>query len=298
MKPAPFQYWAPDRLGEALELLAEHGYDAKPLAGGQSLVPMLNLRLARPAVLVDLNRIAELRDMELGGERLTLGALTRHQTLVDDPVVGGRVPALKEAARYIGHLAIRMRGTLGGSLAHADPAAELPMLAAALEARIRIASVRGERWMAARDFFQGVFTTALAPDELVVAVEWPRLDRPGVGSAVEEFSLRTGDFALAAVAVRVEVDTTGQVTRLGLALAGVGPGPVVATAAEHGASGLVGETAVVELADVIPHAIEPVDDLHASAAYRRHLARVLARRALGRAYREACRGHGDGGGEA
>jgi carbon-monoxide dehydrogenase medium subunit len=287
MKPAAFRYEAPSTLTDALDLLAQYGWDAKPLAGGQSLVPMMNLRLARPAVLIDVNRVSELAGMEVTENAIRVGALTRHQELITEPRIRRHVGVLSDAARHIGHLAIRTRGTLGGSLAHADPAAELPLMAVTLDARILVASRRGAREVPAPDFFQGVFTTDLAPEELVVGVRWPRLDRPRLGAAMQEVSLRTGDFALVACAAVVEVDPHGVVTRVQVGLGGVGPGPVRARTVEAAAIGQASADEVAAAASTVVEDIDPASDLHATADYRRHLARVLTGDVLQAAYRRA-----------
>ncbi|MCI0434285.1 MAG: xanthine dehydrogenase family protein subunit M [Gemmatimonadetes bacterium] len=284
MKPAPFDYHAPDSVAEALGLLAQHGEDAKALAGGQSLVPVLNFRLARPAVLVDLNRIASLRGIEAmpdGGVRI--GAMARQREAEQSEVVAVCAPLLTEALPHVAHVQIRNRGTIGGSLAHADPAAELPALALALEARLQLRRGDEERWLDASDFFTGLFSTALAPDELLVAVELPALP-PRAGCAFEEVARRHGDYALMGIAAIVVLDANGVCTTARIACINAGPGPLRAATAERALLGqrITGEV-VRAAADAVDRDIRPTADVHASVDYRRHLARVLTRRAVTRA---------------
>jgi carbon-monoxide dehydrogenase medium subunit len=263
MKPPPFKYYAPTTLEEALGYLAEYGFEAKALAGGQSLIPTMNFRLAQPEVLVDLNNIPELsyiRPGEKGG--VSIGAMTRQRQVERDPLVAERVPLVHETMPYIAHPQIRNRGTFGGSIAHADPAAELPAVATVLDARCRLQSQDGERWLPADEFFVDLFTTALEPEEILVEVVLPPLpDRTGY--AFKEVSRRHGDYALVGVAARVTLDDQGQCEQARLVYFSVGNGPVEAAA----------ETA--STAD-----IDPPGDIHASAKYRRHLAKVLARQVL------------------
>lgn len=288
MKPAPFDYHAPTRLEDALQLLAEHGSDAKPLAGGQSLVPAMNFRLAQPAVLVDLNGVAKLAHVTWerdGG--LRLGAMTRQRVLERDRLVADQAPLLAEAAPHIAHEQIRNRGTIGGSLAHADPASELPAVMVALGARFRVRSLAGERWVPAADFFVGLFTTVLEPGELLVEVEVP--PRPvGAGWGFEEAARRHGDYALAGVAAQVELAGDGRCSEARVVLFGVGEGPTSSPAARDALLGVKATDAVVRAAAAaVERDIEPSSDIHASAAYRRHLAQVLTRRALSRAFARA-----------
>lgn len=294
MKPAPFDYYAPTRLDEALELLAEHGADAKPLAGGQSLVPAMNFRLAQPPVLVDLNGVAELAHLTWerdGG--LRLGAMTRQRVLERDRLVADQAPLLADALPHIAHEQIRNRGTVGGSLAHADPASELPAVMVALAARFRVRSLVGERWIPAAEFFVGLFMTVLEPGELLVEIEIP--SRPGrAGWGFGEVARRHGDYALAGVAAHVEVDDDGRCAEARVVLFGVGEGPTISP---HVRDALLGQqptsTVVRTAAAAVDPDIEPSGDIHASAAYRRHLAHVLTRRALGRAFARAGAPAGD-----
>jgi len=288
LKPAPFRYARPDTLADAVALLAGGDHDARLLAGGQSLVPMLNLRLVRPAVLVDLNGVAGLdRIAASPGGGLTMGALVRHSALAADSHVSERAPLLAEAARHIGHPAIRHRGTLGGSLAHADPAAELPAALVALDARLIVHGPRGARTIPASEFFLGLMTTALAPAEIVTEIQVPP-QGPGWGFA--EVVRRAGDFALAGVVALMArpSGSTGRCESARLVGFGVGDRPVRFAAAER----IITDPEFDPRADVeragaaAAAACDPPDDVHASADYRRHLASVLTedvvRQALGR----------------
>jgi len=283
MKPPRFEYLAPASLEEALELLAEHGDEAKVLAGGQSLVPLLNFRLVRPACLVDLNEIPDLAYIRQDDGRVAIGALTRQRAVETSALVRERVPLLADAMPQIGHVQIRNRGTIGGSLAHADPAAELPAVVAALDGELVVRSARGERVLRSEAFFMAYLTTALEPTELLVEVRLP-VAPPRTGTAFLEVSRRHGDFALVGVAASVTLDAGGACTRCAIALTGVGPTPVVAREA---ARQLVGAKPTPEiLEDVGRRAaadLHPDGDLHASSEYRRHVAGVLTRRALTRA---------------
>ncbi|MCW5849458.1 MAG: xanthine dehydrogenase family protein subunit M [Anaerolineae bacterium] len=284
MKPAPFEYYVPRSLDEALALLAEHGYDAKPLAGGQSLVPAMNFRLAQPAVLVDLNNLADLAGIMADGEGgLRIGAMTRQRAVERSPLVAQRAPLLAETLPYIAHPQIRNRGTVGGSLAHNDPAAELPAVALALDARMRVRKQDGERVVAASDFFLGIFTTALEPDELLTEIVFPPLP-PRSGVAFEEMARRHGDYALVGCAARVTLAENGKVSDSRLVFFSVGDGPVQAVAAAKTLRGQrPGPAAMRASAEAASQEIDPPSDIHASADFRRHLAQVLARRALTRA---------------
>lgn len=267
MKPAPFAYDAPETLEEALGLLARKGEDAKVLAGGQSLVPLLNFRLARPDRLVDLNRVEELAYLRRDGDVLRIGALARHVHLERSAEVAAGWPLLAEAVRHVGHPQIRARGTVCGSVAHADPSAELPVALAALDARLHVRSARGSRTLAAGDFFLSFFTTALKPDELLVEVEVPPLPA-GSGSAFAEHARTHGDFAVGGAAAIL----SGNEARL--ALLAAGPVPVRARAAE----GLLADgSSAAEAADAAVRDLE----LHGEDAdWRRALLRELAQRAL------------------
>lgn len=284
MKPAPFDYYAPDSLDEALMLLAEHGDAAKPIAGGQSLVPTMNFRLAQPSVLVDLNRISSLFGIHADqGGGLRVGAMTRQRAVERSPLVAERAPLVAETMPFIAHPQIRNRGTFGGSIAHADPAAELPALAVVLDMGLTAQSQRGQRQLAAGDFFLGLFETALEPDELLVEVQIPALPaRTGV--AFEEIARRHGDYALVGAAAVVTLDGSGRVASSRLAFLSIGDGPVVVRGAGRALQGEAPtDEAIRAAAAAIHEEIEPQGDVHATAAYRRYLAEVLARRTLARA---------------
>lgn len=289
MKPPPFEYFAPTTMAEALALLAHHGYEAKPLAGGQSLIPTMNFRLAQPGVLIDLNPIAELayiRPSDDGG--LRIGTMTRQRQVERDPLVAERAPLIHETMPYIAHPQIRNRGTFGGSLAHADPAAELPAVTTALNARFCARSQRGERWLAADEFFVSLFATALEPDELLVEVALPPLP-PRSGWAFTEMSRRHGDYALVGVAAVVTLDERDRCQAAKLVFLSVGDGPVEA---QQAAQLLIGQIPAPEAIRAAAETAAQVDiapnsDIHASAAFRRHLARVLAQRVLTQAVERA-----------
>ena len=280
-----FEYIAPATIDEALGVLAEHGDDAKVLAGGQSLVPLLNYRLARPRVVVDVNGLP-LDGVSVTADRLRLGALTRHATLQESDEIARECPVLREAAALIGNVRVRTLGTIGGSLVHGDPAAELPMVMVALDARLGIAGRAGRRTVAARDFFTGYLTTALAPDELLTEIEIPTTR--DMGWAVEEISRRAGDFAIVAVTALIRLDGRGRVDDARVAFAGVGPAPVRVPAAEDLLRGAEPTAERVgQAADAARDALAPESDAFVSGAYRRLLAGVLARRALTRAVTRA-----------
>jgi len=289
MKPPAFEYVATDSLESALLLMAQYGGDAKPLAGGQSLVPAMNFRVAQPALLVDLNRLAELdyiRQSDNG--ELRIGAMTRQRRLERDPLIAEWSPLLHEAMPYVAHPQIRNRGTLGGSLAHADPAAELPMLTVALGARFRAQSTAGERWISAEEFFRGMFTTALTPEEILVEVALPALLHH-TGWSFMEFARRHGDYALMGVAAWATLDERGVCPQARLVYLNAGDGPVDARQAAQLLHGQAPSMAAIEAAAVMAseNEITPVGNVHASAAYQRHLARVLTRRALTQAFERA-----------
>ena len=294
MKPAPFEYYAPTSTEEALSLLAKHGYDAKVLAGGQSLIPTMNFRLAQPSILIDLNNISDLffiRPDENGGVRL--GAMTRHAQVETDPMIAERAPLVAETMPKIGTTQIRNRGTFGGSIAHADPSAELPAVSAALDGSFRLRSQKGERWVQANDFFVSIFTTLLEPDELLVEVALPTLP-PRTGWALEEVARRPHDFALVGVAAVVTLDERNICQAARIVFLSVGDGPVEALQAAGVLTGqaLTSETIRAAAETAASADIDPGSDIHASADFRRHLAGVLARRALERAYERASRKDG------
>jgi len=285
VKPAPFDYVRPSSVDEALAALAADG-DAKLLAGGQSLIPAMNFRLAAPTRLIDLGGLDELRGIEApdtGG--LVIGTMTRQREVERSAEVRERCPLLAELMPWIAHPQIRNRGTIGGSLAHADPAAELPAVMLALDATLVARGPAGERRIPASGFYVGLFTTALAPDEMLVRIEIPAAE-PGTRSAFEEVSRRQGDFALAGVAVSVTVGADGSVADASICLLSVGDGPVAASA---GAAALLGaplsDATIAAAAAATAAELDPPGDIHASPAYRRHLAEVLTRRALERSLR-------------
>lgn len=280
MKPPPFEYVAATSVEQALDALAEHGDEAKLLAGGQSLVPLLAFRLARPAVLVDLNGIDGLGGISLEDGTLVLGATARERKVERHPGLAERCPMVVEAISHIGHVAIRNRGTVGGSLVHADPAAEWPALAVALDAELDVTSRRGTRTIPASEFFLSYFTTVVEPDEVLTQIRVP-LPNGRTGSAFLELARRHGDFALAGVGALVTLDDDGAASDVRLGLIGVGDRPVRASGAEAALHGRVpDDDAVAEAAEAVASEIEPSGDIHASADYRRHLATVLTRRAL------------------
>jgi carbon-monoxide dehydrogenase medium subunit len=282
VKPAPFAYRAATSVEEAVALLAGDE-DAKALAGGQSLVPLMAMRLARPSCLVDLNPIPGLGYVRLDGDRVSVGALTRNRELERHPELRRRCPMVAEAVEQIGHVAIRNRGTVGGSLAHADPAAEWPALALALDAQLEARGPSGVRTIEADDFLVGPFTTALAPDEVLTEVRL-RLPSARAGTAVLELARRHGDFAIAGVAAVLELDQGGAVADVRLALIGVGETALRARSAERLLRGSpASDEAIAGAAAALDQEVHPTGDLHGSAEYRRHLAGVLVRRALRRA---------------
>jgi len=299
MKPAPFAYVAPRSLPEALALMARHGDEGKALAGGQSLLPVLNFRLSQPAVLVDLNGVRELELLAPGdgvlhdGLRmgLRMGALTRHRQLERDPIVAKHAPLLAEAAHHIAHPQIRNRGTVGGSLAHADPKAELPALAVTLRARLKLQRQGSERWLDAGEFYTGLFSTALEADELLTEIVWPATPL-GAGWAFEEAARRHGDYAQVGVAAVVGVDDGGRCSAARLVFLAVGECPTVAAAADALVGEVPDETAIAAAAEAAAREIEPRSDVHASADFKRHLASVLGKRALRRAFARAGGEHG------
>ncbi|HWI61728.1 MAG TPA: xanthine dehydrogenase family protein subunit M [Symbiobacteriaceae bacterium] len=282
MKPARFEYRDPATLEEALALLRQHGDEAKLLAGGQSLIPMLNMRLARPPVLIDLNRVTELAYVREENGYLAIGAMTRHADVERSELVARRQPLLAEAMHHVGHVQIRNRGTIGGSLVHADPSAELPAVMAALDAVFVAASPDGVRAIPAADFFLMYFTTCLRPDEILTEIRVPVLP-PRTGWAFLELARRSGDFALAGVACTVTLSAGGTIAQARLGLTGVGMTPVRALSAE---ALLVGQTpaAFAAAAQEVAANIMPDDDIHATAEYRQELAGVLVQRALTLAY--------------
>ena len=281
MKPGRFCYHAPRGLDEALAMLREYGDEAKVLAGGQSLLPMLNFRLAAIEHLIDINRIdADLTEPRWAADTLAIPALVRQRHIERSDRIARELPVLAEALRQVAHPQIRNRGTVCGSLAHADPAAELPCVMSALDATFTVASTRGVRTIEAEEFFQFHLTTALEPDELLLRV---RINLPGPGtySAFQEFAVRRGDFALAATAVVCRLDDTGVVTGCRIVAAGVAPTPHRLTTVADALLGHRLDDDVLRAAQEDTRAaVDPTGDIHGSAAYRRRLAGALVRRAL------------------
>lgn len=289
MKPAPFVYYRPDNVEEAIALLAEHGDDAKLLAGGQSLVPMMNFRLAQPAALIDLGGIDALVGTRANGA-IEVGAMTRQNQVVEAPEIAAQAPLLVEALGWVGHVANRNRGTFGGSVAHADPAAELPAALLALEAEMIVRGPAGERVVSAEDFFLFYLTTALAPDELLTGVRVPMAPDPTrrVVSFLE-VARRRGDFALVGVAAVADLDTDARVERARIAVLGVAGRPLRILEAE---ALLVGERlSDIELARAVAARVcaelDPVSDHHGSAQYRKEVAGTLVARAIQQAAQRA-----------
>jgi carbon-monoxide dehydrogenase medium subunit len=292
VKPAAFEYVVPTSLEEALEALAHSAGEAKILAGGQSLMPILNFRLARPALLIDINRLAALDYVREDGDVVRVGPLTRHYTLETSPIIARHLPVVRDAMTHVAHLAIRNRGTIGGSLAHADPAAELPMLALLLDAEIRTRSADADRSMRAAEFFVGALTTCLVPDEIIVEIVLPK-PVADHGWAFEEVSRREGDFALAAAGAVIDLGGGSGPGAVRIALMGVGDTPVRARDAEAEVSkaratdGQLDDRVLRRIAEATRAAVIPNSDLHASADYRRHLAGVLACRVVTKAWKRA-----------
>ncbi len=288
MKSAPFEYTRTRSISEACELLATHGDEAKLLAGGQSLVAMMAMRLLRPARLVDINEIAALKFIVLDQDTARIGACTRQVTTERDEALSLGVPLLRRALAWVGHVQTRNRGTIGGSLAHADPCAELPLVAQVLSAHMRLRSAAGARTVTASEFFAGPMSTAIKPDECLEEIDWPVWREWRTGSAFTELSIRHGDFAIVAAAAQVALDAEGRCVRAAFGLGGVGGTPL---AFPKLAAGLVGsrleEDSIREVTKAAVAVCEPGSDLHASAQYRRHLAGVLVARALRAAREEA-----------
>ena len=283
MKPALFLYFDPNTVDEAARLLNQYGAEAKLLAGGQSLVPLMNFRLARPQVLIDLNRVAELDYARSTSDGLHLGAMTRQRALERHPHLPRWNPLLAEAIPLIGHFQIRARGTVGGSIAHADPAAELPAVAVALEAEFLLRGLGGGRVVPAKDFFRGYFTTALEETEVLSEIGIP-LWPAGAGWAIEEIARRRGDFALAGAVACLLAPANGICVRARIVLFGVAATPWEAASCERLLEGsTLTDALVAEAAEEAARHLEPPSDIHASSEYRRHLAAVVTKRALSRA---------------
>jgi CO/xanthine dehydrogenase FAD-binding subunit len=291
MKPAPFKYIAASSLEHALALKAEHGDDAKFLAGGQSLLPTMNFRLARPAILIDINEISELAGIRASDGVTRIGALTRYRALQRDAAFAQAFPLIGEALPHIAHPQIRNRGTVGGNLSHADPASELPAIALALGARFRVQSAKQERCLEASDFFVGALTTDLQPDEMLVEIELP-LTKPRTGCCFMEIARRRGDFAIVGAAAMMTLGQGGECIAVRLTFCGVGETPIDASSA---AEALVGhqptEAAIIDVARSVQSLIDPGGSVHATADYQRHIAGVLTERTLQTANLRARDGH-------
>lgn len=280
MKPPKFIYCDPDSLAEAVALKSQHGLDSLILAGGQSLMPMLNIRLAKPDVLIDINKIKDLQKIERRADVVEIGAGIRQYELESDPLVRDHLPLLAEATGFIGHLENRHRGTVGGSLAHADSAAELPCTAVTLDATVVVQGPAGTRAIPAGDFFQGWMTTALEPDEILIAVRYPVMS-PSSGHGFAEVARREGDFALAGAAAVVSLGADGTVASLSVGVASISDKPMRARAVEDALVGQqpAAENVAAAAKEIVPE-VGSSDDIHATAAYRKHVAAVVVRRAI------------------
>ncbi|MCL4493357.1 MAG: xanthine dehydrogenase family protein subunit M [Firmicutes bacterium] len=280
MKPPAFSYYRPESVAQALHLLSTVE-GAKILAGGQSLIPMMNMRLARPDALVDINHLTELTSIQDVGDALEIGALVRHDELLRSPLVRRHAPLVAQAERLIGHPAIRSRGTIGGSLAHADPAAELPVLAVLGDWELIVSSQTQTRTISAGDFFLSYFVTTLAPEEMLLRIRLPKVSTYG---HIAEYAIQAGDFALTIAATSVDVGPSGVVRECRIALGGVTDVPWRDKTIERQAIGQVAQDSLwKDISHTVAEAIDPIDDLHATSAYRRQLAEALLREALHRA---------------
>lgn len=288
MKAAPFEYARPESLAEACALLAEHGGDAKLIAGGQSLVPMMAMRLARPAWLVDINRLDELKQITMTGDALTVGATVRQCVIDRDPAARQNLPLLGKALKWVGHVQTRNRGTVGGSIVHADPSAEIPLVACVLDATLVMRDSSGSSETQAREFFFAPMVTAIAPEQCLSEIRFPVWKEARVGCAFEEVSIRHGDFALVSACAQVAMDGDGKCLRAALGIGGASPFPqALPEVGEMLRGRRLDEKAIAEAADAAANLIDPDGDLHATADYRRHLARVLAARVLKSAIEDA-----------
>jgi aerobic carbon-monoxide dehydrogenase medium subunit len=288
MKPAPFEYHVPDSLEQALSLIDEHADEAKFLAGGQSLVPAMNFRVVQPTVLIDLNRISELSFIREEGETVRIGAMARERHLEFDPLIEKRTPLLYEAVPFIAHPQIRNRGTIGGSIVNADPAAELPVLMLAMNAKLKAKNISGERWIDAHDFFAGMFTTALTPNEILVEIELPFMPAH-TGWSFMEVAPRAGDYAMMGVAALVTLDENGKCKTAKLVYLNAGDGPVEAKEAAKLLQGEPLNDKLIDSAAVMAsqQEINPYGNMHASVDFQRHLANVLTKNTLKQAIQRA-----------
>jgi aerobic carbon-monoxide dehydrogenase medium subunit len=289
VKPAPFAYRRPATLEEATAILAQHGDGAKVIAGGQSLVPMLNMRLTRFEVLVDLDGIAELKSLSLRSGQVTVGTMVRQVELEEKAEVADAAPLLAKATPLIGHFQIRNRGTVGGSIAHADPAAEYPAVALALDAEMELTGGSGARRVLASSFFTGTWETAIQPDEILTTVTFPAWG--DAGFAIEEVARRHGDFAMAGACTGIRLDGNGRVERAAISLFGVASTPVRASEAESLLVGMATDDIdPAEVGHAVAVKLEPPEDLHASSSLRRRIAVTVVKRSLVDALKEAGRG--------
>ncbi len=288
MKAAPFEYSRPASLAEACALLAEHGADAKLIAGGQSLVPMMAMRLARPAWLVDINRLDELKRIAIEGDAVVVGAAVRQCVIERDPAARENLPLIGKALKWVGHVQTRNRGTVGGSIVHADPSAEIPLVACVLDATLVLRDASGTAEVPAREFFFAPMVTAIAPEQCLAEIRFPIWKGTRIGSAFDEVSIRHGDFALVSACAQVALDAEGKCLRAALGIGGASPFPHALP--EIGAmlqGKRLDDKAIAEAADAAAGLIDPDGDLHATADYRRHLVRVLAARVLKAAKEDA-----------
>ena len=288
MKAAPFEYTRPASLAEACALLAEHGADAKLIAGGQSLVPMMAMRLARPAWLVDIHRLDELKRIEKRDESLVVGAAVRQCVIKRDPVARASLPLLGKALKWVGHVQTRNRGTVGGSIVHADPSAEIPLVACVLDATLVLRAADISIDTPAREFFFAPMVTAIAPEQCLAEIRFPVWAEARTGCAFDEISIRHGDFALVSACAQVALDADGKCLRAALGIGGASPFPhALPEIGEMLAGNVLDDKAIAEAAAAVGDLIDPDGDLHATADYRRHLARVLAERVLKAARQDA-----------
>nr|WP_249731614.1 xanthine dehydrogenase family protein subunit M [Chelatococcus sp. HY11] len=286
VKPAVFDYVRAESVAHAAEVLAGAGGDGKVIAGGQSLMPMMNFRLVKPSVLVDINAIAGLDRVELVGSRIRVGALVRHFMTARDPLIAQRAPVVTAAMKHVAHLTVRNRGTFCGSVCHADPAAEMPMMTVMLDGEIHAVSTRGKRMIPINEFFAGSLVTSLEPDEVVTAIDLATMP-PNMGFGFHEFARRHGDYALAAVAVLMRREN-GRPRDVRIAVMGLGEMPSRIPTAETVIEGNeLSDLTIARAVESLRAAVSPNTDLHASADYRRHLAGALAKRAIGDAWLRA-----------
>jgi CO/xanthine dehydrogenase FAD-binding subunit len=289
MKPAPFEYFAPASLDEAVTLLEAHGEDAKVIAGGQSLIPLMNMRLATPKYLIDINKIEGLDQIREVDGHLEIGALNRHYMIASSPLIQEKCPLLAEAVNHVAHRQVRYRGTFGGSVAHADPAGEFPTVVTALDGEIKLVGPDGERWIRPEEFFMGYLMTTIEPDEILTEIRVP-VTPTGSGFSVYEFARKANYFAIAG-AVCVLSAEGDRVEQVALGLLGVSPAPVKPREAEDLLRGHVfSDKRVEEVAKSVMESVEPDSDLHGSEAYRREMAGVVTRRALQDAFSMANKG--------